>query len=263
MAQPAENPSKKKKPKGQPSPYSLFFAAFLAYVFGAPSGIVLFLIGLGIIFWRVQAAAKNMAKLPPLPPKETGPPDLASAQGSLNAEDRNDRDVSSAREDSIWNKTGASTKPSLEDTAWGRNHEDTDSFSQSDRDRYPSDDGLARPEQSRDIFQSDLPQTPPPVPHPFTAPEPVAQTSRVISSTTQPLPPPKRQAGLGVNLATQAGLRQAIVAMTILGPCRALNAYQDQPLATGLPDRSSEPSKYSSTLPPEPRPDSRQPPPAT
>lgn len=267
MAQPADNPSKKKKSKGQPSPYSLFFAATLAFFFGAPIGLVLFLIGLGVIFWRVQAAARNMEKLPPLPPNETKQPDLASAQGSLNEEDRTGHDGSGRREESIWRKTDTSSDSALEDTAWGRRHEGSDSFSQSDRDRYPSGEGLARSEQSRDIFESEPSQVPVLVPHPFTSPQPIEPIGRTITSDTQSIPPslqsPRmsgRQAGLGVNLATQAGLRQAIVAMTVLGPCRALDTYQGQPLATGLPNQSGEASPYySSRQQPESGPDSRRP----
>lgn len=259
MTQPVDQPPNKKKAKGQASPYSLFFAAFLAYLFGAPTGLVLFLIGLGIIFWRVQAAAKNMAKLPPLPPRQADQPEQANA-GS----------------------------PDLQETAWGRNpvpsaqppapppwfpqevereraaqtrstsiETSKETSTETFDDLFPTDP-VTQPDRSGHAGNTSGHSTP--TPSPYVAPQPsVASFSRPdrpsVDSASSPLQSPRnaphRRPGLGVNLSTQDGLRHAIVAMTVLGPCRALDPYQDQPLDTGLPTLYNQPSsRASSNQPP-------------
>ena len=239
MSQP-QTPQKKTRPKGQPSPYSLFFAAFLAYMFGAPFGLVLFLVGLGIIFWRIQASAKNMAKLPPLPPARRGD-EIAQAEQRRSSSD-------------------SQTSEFPNDTSWGRSQ--------------PSDEtGIERlPERAKPSREA-MQRIPDYEPQPMSAPQPV-QTIRTqpewSPSIAPPIPPalqrlagrstmdsrPKsrhRTPGLGVNLATQSGLRHAIVAMTVLGPCRSLDPYQEDPMHTGLPGHRGDSDHSTKTAPRSPQ----------
>lgn len=223
MLLPQTPPKKKARPKGQPSPYSLFFAAFLAYMFGAPFGLVLFLVGLGIIFWRVQASARNMDKLPPLPPAK---PD-------------HELDISGLKKSS-----GEMPAPRFpDDTRWGRSQPEP--LTETEVKPLPERGTQARQAEQRR-------SEPVPQPRPVTQPQPVMRTQdewKPAAATIAPLPqraagrstddarhqPGHRTPGLGVNLATQAGLRHAMVAMTVLGPCRSLEPYQDDPMHTGFP----------------------------
>lgn len=224
-----QTPQKKTRPKGQPSPSSLFFAAFLAYVFGAPFGLVLFLVGLGIIFWRVQVSTRNMDKLPPLPP--------ASQEQEI------------ARSEQTGSSSNSQTLEFPSDTSWGRI--DPTRSEQTRTDRQPEPVRPTREPAPRIPEIADIPEYKPRSPSREPAPAIKTQPewSPSIAAYTPPVPerlagrstsdatsrPRHRTPGLGVNLATPAGLRHAIVAMTVLGPCRSLEPYQEDPMHTGLP----------------------------
>ena len=216
MSQP-QTPQKKARPKGQPSPYSLFFAAFLAYMFGAPFGLVLFLVGLGIIFWRVQASAKNMAKLPPLPP----------------ANQDNEIHQTEQRRPST-NESEAPGFPN--DTRWGRSQPTASDEAGIDRQAERVKPSKETVQRIPDFEQQPIEWSPSMAPSIPPAPQRLAGRSTIDSrpKSTHRIP------GMGVNLATHAGLRHAIVAMTVLGPCRSLDPYQEDPMHTGLPGHQDE-----------------------
>lgn len=78
------------------------------------------------------------------------------------------------------------------------------------RDLFPSDDSKAQREDG------------------------VTETTRTSSSKqkqtrqkSRPTPPPERRAGNHIRLRNKAELRQGIIIMTVLGPCRALQHPDD------------------------------------
>jgi hypothetical protein len=78
------------------------------------------------------------------------------------------------------------------------------------RDLFPSDDSRAQREDG------------------------VTETTRTSSSKqkqtrqkSRPTPPPERRAGNHLRLRNKAELRQGIIIMTVLGPCRALQHPDD------------------------------------
>lgn len=78
------------------------------------------------------------------------------------------------------------------------------------RDLFPSDDSRAQREDG------------------------VTETTRTSSSKqkqtrqkSRPTPPPERRAGNHIRLRNKAELRQGIIIMTVLGPCRALQHPDD------------------------------------
>lgn len=222
MLLPTPAPKKKKGKGGQPSPYTLFFAAFLAYIFGAPIGFSLFLAGLGIIFWRVQASARSMDKLPPLPPMQ---PEADAGPLSPNSPNSPSSPGNTAN-------PGVPVPPPLEQTTWGRVPETAPK-------PPPTPVPWQAPEQQTDaspVFRDELPR---PVP-----PEPMTQPTALVSTTSPLLAPDRRRdhrdavhaysmtrrrPGDGLDFASPAGLRRAVVAMTVLGPCRALEPYRFEP----------------------------------
>lgn len=68
-------------------------------------------------------------------------------------------------------------------------------------------------------------RTPGPMPRVRTV-QPAAPCEGPAAPAPAPPPPPRRRAG---PLGGPAGLRRAIVAMTILGPCRGLQEHQTLP----------------------------------
>lgn len=230
MAKQSSSRSKPKKP--QASPYSLFFAAFLAFLFGAPIAIVIFLVVIGVILWRIRSAAQNMAKLPPLPPREQQAPEdgeLANRQQPYPE----------------------STDDPLTGTTWGRKQDtgsDTGSGSseQPQASRASRTDSVTPYERPEPDYPATIAQIPPPEPvsrpvPPIVVPPATNQARHRSPAPASAMTPAIRgtSAGLGVNLASRQGLRQAIVAMTILGPCRALDPYSEDPRKSGLPGGSA------------------------
>ena len=182
----------------------------MAFIIGAPMGIVIFLIGVGAILFQVQRSARNMEKLPPLPPKE---------------EDKGWQDGFS-----LPKQESAPDLPNpLQEHTWGRDSSD---------DKKPEDNVIERP-QPLPHYQ------PPPAPAEYPIKQAENLTDKSIASAHQSpgalqlsqaaaiaakssLTAPRvnsRQRHQGIDFSNPSALRQAVIAMTVLGPCRAIEPY--------------------------------------
>lgn len=180
------------KTKG--NPLTLFIIAIVAYLLGAPIIFPIILAVVGFAVWRARAASQRMSsKLPPLPPRSQE--DLVSFESNAQA----DSDQES-RETSDWQQ------PEML-------QEITSDIQKPAPAAFKNINQWAAT-QSADLTQSQKTQ----------------KVSQAPIQTRQK--PRKKDVMPALNFSSRNSLRQAVVAMTVLGPCRTLDPYQDSKLGS-------------------------------
>jgi hypothetical protein len=190
-----------KKKKQQSSPLSFIFMAVFAYLIGLPIWMVLLLVVVGVVTWQIQKSKKAMDNLPSLPPREQ---DLA--EGSI---DRRAPVETDDNEILIYEDASADNQP----PPWA-----VPDYQPQEREPRP-----VFTSQSDSSFQ---------VPSPFSKPMTTASSVAARATTNRPYASGLSSTKihpLARNLSSRQGLQQAIVALTVLGPPRALQPHQLDP----------------------------------
>jgi len=190
-----DNKQQKKKAKGSAAPF-IFFAV-VTYFMGLPIFVPAFFAALGLIVWKTQKDAAARDKLPPIPPPQEMESDFELDE-PLSADQFGRRPDSNAHENQ-WdelNRTTASAPP------------------------LP--------------FPASQPWERAPAPERTASSNARFNLAAPVMSKPSSYQPRGRQTGLAVNFATQQSLRQSIVAMTVLGPPRALDPFHEDPRQRGV-----------------------------
>jgi cytoskeletal protein RodZ len=200
--------AKKKRQKKQGSPLSFIFMAVFAYLAGFPIWIVFILGLLGFLLWQVQKAQQGSSKLPPLPPAENDESKAATTAES-RPESRPEPRPEPARKVEQPQQAYREPPPTPTPPPWV----------ESDYQPYPE-------------------------PKPTVAAKPVEQPRRANSSSNIHGGAYRRRPRLhplARNLQSRSGARQAIIAMTVLGPSRSQQPYEFDPIQQGdvAPPRNS------------------------
>lgn len=187
------------KRKG-PNPATIFLVlAVLTYFLGLPFPVTAFLAFIAFILFRAQKDAKKLKDLP-VPPLANGP---------SNDESGNELSTDFGRTSSD------------EVREWLRQHMPSDETEQPNQpDPTPAPRSVDR-QSSTAARSADTSRT--------RAAAPAARSSPYRLNTAA------GSRDLALQLKTGQGLRQAIVAMTVLGPPRALDAYVADPMQSASP----------------------------
>ena len=203
--------TKPKRKKKQGSPFTFIFMAIFAYLAGFPSWIVLVLGLVGFLLWQVQKAQQGSKNLPPLPPAE-------SDQQDIDLRDMDVREAPARSEAASARSTPDKLVPAPQTYRDPLPQESPRPWAQADYQAYPSST-MAQPTAAG-------------------SPRPASRQSVGIHSGAYRLN--TRLHPLARNLQTRNGARQAIVAMTVLGPSRSAQPYEFDPIQQGdiAPPRS-------------------------
>ena len=197
-----------KRKKKQGSPFTFIFMAIFAYLAGFPSWIVLILGLVGFLLWQVQKAQQGSKNLPPLPPAE---PDEQEVEW---------REMPPPTEAASTRSTPEKLVPAPQTYRDPLPKATPPPWSQADYQAYPSGTASAQPATAG-------------LPRPASR-QPAGMHSGAYRLNTRLHP-------LARNLQTRDGARQAIIAMTVLGPSRSAQPYEFDPIQQGdvAPPRSS------------------------
>lgn len=186
----------KPKTKGQGNPWALVFFAVVAFIAGAPIIFSIFILVVAVFVWRKQVALKSLNKMPPLPQKtsqgDTSKPLLEEVKEILAQQ------ANKAKNDKELGQTDHTEAPSPFNlgSGWGRD-------SDLDSELQAESAGSA-------VFSSAEPTQPLP-----------KQTKVRVRPTI------RRATNSALDFRRPEQLKQALIAMAVLGPCRAQEPYQD------------------------------------
>ena len=190
--------AKKRKQTKQTSPGSLIFMAIVAYVAGFPLWVVALLVAAGFILWRMRKQQKSLESLP-LPPAKPSEETVESITQSPA-----DPIVQSKR-----SKESVSPPPFL---------------TEGETQQTPLE---VVPAKNRSTTSADRP-APQAASRSTSRPTPLGMTS---DSPYGSWAKPRQTHAMAKQLQTKSGLRQAIIAITVLGQPRSLEPYQGEPQA--------------------------------
>jgi cytoskeletal protein RodZ len=202
--------AKQKRPKKQRSPLPFIFWAVFAYVAGFPIWIVFILVLIGFLLWQVQKSQQGSNKLPPLPPAES---DVSQTEAEPAREPANMASKPVPEKLVPAPQTYREPLPKETPPPWV----------QADYQPYPKAESAA------------------PVASSASAQRKTATSSGYDNRTSGAYRIGSRLHPLARNLRSRHGARQAIIAMTVLGPPRSLQPYELDPTQQGdiVPPRAS------------------------
>ncbi|MFW8565375.1 hypothetical protein [Orrella sp. 11846] len=206
----------KLKTKGQGNPWALVFFAAVAFIAGAPIIFSIIILVVAIFVWRKQVALKSLNKMPPLPQKtsqgDTSKPLLEEVKEIL-AQQANKAKNDNELGDKALNQTDQTNKSSPFDFGadWGREPDLTSDFK--------------------------------PEPAAFLSAEPTQPLSE--KTTTRVRPTARRATDHTLAFRDPEQLRQALIAMAVLGPCRAQEPFQDPLHSVRRPNEPTSPPRQT------------------